>query len=66
MLRSGRCISKPKANVIDTMVNVGISTKNAYSYLTKEVGGSENVGFIERDCYNHVNVQKMTMISAGV
>ena len=48
------------------MVNVGISTKNAYSYLTKEVGGSENVDFIERDCYNHVNVQKMTMISVGV
>ncbi|KAK4592468.1 hypothetical protein RGQ29_016852 [Quercus rubra] len=65
LLRSGRRISKPKADVIDTMVNAGISTKNAYSYLTKEVGGSENVGFTERDCYNHVNVQKMTMISAG-
>ena len=65
LLRSGRRISKPKADVIDTMVNAGISTKNAYSYLTKEVGGSENVGFTERDCYNHVNMQKMTMISAG-
>ena len=65
MLRFGRRISKPKADVIDTMVNAGISTKNAYSYLTKEVGGSENVGFTERDCYNHVNMQKMTMISAG-
>ena len=66
LLRSGCRISKPKADVIDTMVNAGISTKNVYSYLTKEVGGSENVGFTERDCYNHVNVQKMTMISAGV
>ena len=65
MLRFGRHISKPKANVIDTMVNAGISTNNAYSYLTKEVGGSENVGFTERDYYNHVNVQKMTMINAG-
>ena len=65
MLRSGHRISKPKANVIDTMVNAGISTKNAYLYLTKEVGGSENVGFTERDCYNHVSMQKKTMISAG-
>ena len=64
MLRFGRCISKPKANVIDTMVNAGISTMNAYSYLTKKVGGSENVGFTKRDCYNYVNMQKMTMISA--
>ena len=47
------------------MVNAGISTKNAYSYLTKEVGRSENVGFTERDCYNHVNMQKIIMISAG-
>ena len=60
LLRSGCRISRPKIDVIDTMVNTGISTKNAYSYLTKEVGGSENVGFIERDCYTHVNVQKMT------
>ena len=65
MLRSGCRISKPKADVIDTMVNAGISTKNVYSYLTKEVGGSENVGFTKRDCYNYVNMQKMIMISAG-
>ena len=63
-LLGSNCRIKPKTNVIDTMVNVGISTKNAYSYLKKEVGGSENVGFTERDCCNHVNVQKMTMISA--
>ena len=65
MLRFGRRISKPKVNVIDTMGNAGISTKNAYSYLTKEVGGSENVGFTERDCYNHVNMQKRTIFNAG-
>ena len=64
MLRFGRRISKPKADVIDTMVNASISINNVYSYITKEVGGSENVGFTKRNCYNHVNVQKMTMISA--
>ena len=58
LLRSGRCISKPKAGLIDFMVNAGISTKNTYLYLTEEVGGSENVGFTEKDCYNHVNTKK--------
>ena len=58
LLRSGRRISKPKAGLIDSMVNVGISTKNTYLYLTEEVGGSENVGFTEKDCYNHVNTKK--------
>ncbi|XP_028092442.1 protein FAR1-RELATED SEQUENCE 5-like [Camellia sinensis] len=65
LLRSARHISKPKAGVINSMINAGISTKNAYSYLREEVGGSENVGFTKRDCYNYVNKQKMTMISAG-
>ena len=65
LLRSGRRISKPKAGVIESMVNAGISTKNAYSYLTKEVGESENVGFTIRDCYNYMNMQRMSMISAG-
>ena len=58
LLRSGRRISKPKAGLIDSMVNVGISTKNTYLYLAEEVGGSENVGFTEKDCYNHVNTKK--------
>ena len=65
MLRSGRCISKPKAGLIDSMVNAGISTKNTYSYLTEEVGGSENVDFTKKDCYNHVNTKKMSTISVG-
>ena len=65
LLRSGCRISKPKASVIESMVNAGISTKNVYSYLTKEVGGSENVGFTIRDCYNYMNMQRMFMISVG-
>ena len=41
LLRLGHCISKPKVDLIDSMVNVGITTKNTYSYLTEEVGGSK-------------------------
>ena len=47
------------------MVNASISTKNTYLYLIEEVGGSENVGFTKKDCYNHVNTKKMSTISAG-
>ena len=65
MLRSGRCISKPKAGLIDSMVNASICTKNTYLYLTEEVGGSENVDFTKKYCYNHVNIKKMSMISVG-
>ncbi|XP_028060781.1 protein FAR1-RELATED SEQUENCE 5-like [Camellia sinensis] len=65
LLRSACHISKLKAGVIDSMVNAGISTKNAYPYLREEVRGNENVGFTKRDCYNYVNKQKMMMTSAG-
>ena len=65
LLRSGRRLSKPKGGVIKSMVNASISTKNANLYLTEEVGGSENVGFTIRDCYNYMNMQRMSMISAG-
>ena len=41
LLRLGHRNSKPKVDLIDSMVNVGISTKNTYSYLTEEVGRSE-------------------------
>ena len=58
LLRSSCRISKPKVGLINSMVNAGISIKNNYSYLTEEVGGSENVGFTEKDCYNHVNTKK--------
>ena len=33
--------------------------------MSKEVGGSEYVGFTKRDCYNYVNKLKMVMIEAG-
>ena len=48
LLRSGRRISKPKTGLIDSMANAYISTKNTYSYLIEELGGSENVGFNEK------------------
>ena len=51
-------MSKPKRTIIDSMVNACIGTKNVYSYLTKEVGGSENVTSLKKDCYNYVNMKR--------
>ncbi|WCJ23459.1 FAR1-related sequence 5 [Euphorbia peplus] len=65
LLRSNRDVTIDKGKVIDTMVNSGISTKNVYSYMSTEVGGCEFVGFTKRDCYNHVNKQKLILIEGG-
>lgn len=65
LLRSNRAITSPKASVIRSMVNAGIKTRDVFSYMSGEVGGNENVGFIKRDCYNFVNKEKMMMIEAG-
>ncbi|KAM1961763.1 hypothetical protein EV2_022469 [Malus domestica] len=47
------------------MAAAGIRTTNTYSYLVEEAGGSQNVGFTQRDCYNVVNKEKMVMFEAG-
>ncbi|CAL1406638.1 unnamed protein product [Linum trigynum] len=65
LLKSGRKISKDKAGVIDTMKNAGLRTKDVYSYISTEHGGDENVGFLQKDCSNHVHRQKMVKVEAG-
>ncbi|KAH7513987.1 hypothetical protein FEM48_Zijuj11G0040900 [Ziziphus jujuba var. spinosa] len=56
---------QPKASIIDSMVNAGIRTNDAFSYLAEEVGDIKNAGFTKRDCYNYMSKQKMMVISAG-
>jgi hypothetical protein len=46
LLRSGRRILKSKAGAIESRVNGGINTKNAYSYLREKVVGNENINII--------------------
>ncbi|PPD79377.1 hypothetical protein GOBAR_DD23692 [Gossypium barbadense] len=65
LLMSARPVSVAKANVINSMVSVGIHPTDVYSYMSNEVGGTKNVGFTKRDCYNYINKQKMMMIEAG-
>ena len=47
------------------MVDAGIRGVKTYSYLVKEVGGAENVGFTRRDCQNFINKRKMNLIERG-
>ncbi|KAM1052993.1 hypothetical protein PS2_000527 [Malus domestica] len=62
--RSNRKVSEAQLGVIKTMAAAGIRTTNTYSYLAEEAGGSQNVGFTQRDCYNVVNKEKMVMFEA--
>ena len=48
LLRYGCHISKLKTGVINFIMNVDTSTKNAYSYLTEEVGESEIVALLQK------------------
>ncbi|XP_059639387.1 protein FAR1-RELATED SEQUENCE 5-like [Cornus florida] len=64
-LRISRNIDSASASVLNSMVGAGIKGTKAYSYLSKEVGGSENVGFTLRDCQNFVNEKKKSLIQRG-
>ena len=48
LLRCSFHISKLKTGVINFIMNVDTSTKNAYSYLTEEVGESEIVALLQK------------------
>ena len=65
LLRSNRRMSDAHKGVVKTMFGAGIRTTKTYSYLAEEVGGSQNVGFTKRDCYNFVNREKMAIFEAG-
>ncbi|XP_050222094.1 protein FAR1-RELATED SEQUENCE 5-like [Mercurialis annua] len=58
LLKSSRNVSLERANVLDTMINAGLRTRDAYAFMSAEIGGSDNVGFTKRG-------QKMTLIEAG-
>ncbi|BFG17885.1 hypothetical protein CerSpe_041580 [Prunus speciosa] len=64
-LKSGRKIRKVHANVMSSMVEAGIRPTKSYSYLAKEVGGAENVGFTKKDCLNYLHRKKEEMIEGG-
>ncbi|PKU68047.1 hypothetical protein MA16_Dca022956 [Dendrobium catenatum] len=40
------------------MIEAGIRTIDAFSFLADEVGGVENIGFTRRDAYNFIQKNK--------
>ncbi|XP_050229295.2 protein FAR1-RELATED SEQUENCE 5-like [Mercurialis annua] len=65
LLKSVRSVSLSKGVVLNSMVNAGIRTINAYSYMAQEGGGAENIGFTKKDCYNYIDIEKNKMIEVG-
>ncbi|XP_073138067.1 protein FAR1-RELATED SEQUENCE 5-like [Henckelia pumila] len=48
------------------MVNAGISVANAVSYMENEAQGSQNLGFIRKDAYDHLTrLKKHTKVENG-
>ena len=47
------------------MVSSGIKATKSYFYLSKEVGGANNVGFTKRDVHNYLRTTRKEIIEAG-
>uniref|UniRef100_A0A7N0UYE5 SWIM-type domain-containing protein n=1 Tax=Kalanchoe fedtschenkoi TaxID=63787 RepID=A0A7N0UYE5_KALFE len=65
ILRSARNVSKDKGEVIEQMVNSGIRPIDAYSFMSKVAGGAQTLGFLQKDCYNHLSMKRMSVIENG-
>ena len=47
------------------MVGEGIKATKSYTFLAKEVGGANNLGFLRRDCHNFLRTVRKEIIEAG-
>ena len=47
------------------MVSSSIKATRSYSFLSKELGGANNVGFLRRDCHNFLHTKRKQLIEAG-
>ncbi|KAJ0985836.1 hypothetical protein J5N97_004192 [Dioscorea zingiberensis] len=65
MLRISREISYAHAFTIDKMDEAGIRPVDAYSYMAKEVGGEQYLGFLPKDCSNFLQNKRNNILEAG-
>ncbi|XP_019455165.1 PREDICTED: protein FAR1-RELATED SEQUENCE 5-like [Lupinus angustifolius] len=65
LLRSMRNISATKGYVIKSLINVGMSVTNAWSYIGEEIGGFDKVGSTVKYMQNFVYTQKVKFIEAS-
>ena len=47
------------------MVGASIKATKTYSFLAKEIGGANNLGFLRRDCHNFLRTIRKEIIEAG-
>ena len=64
-LRSGRKVLSTHGTIIETMVSSGIKATRSYSFLSKELGGANTVGFLRRDCHNFLHTKRKQLIEVG-
>ncbi|PKU74881.1 Protein FAR1-RELATED SEQUENCE 5 [Dendrobium catenatum] len=65
LLRSSRSISDDNAAVLKFMSEAGIKTVDAFTYLSDEVGGVDNLGFTKRAAYNYIQKERIAKIDTG-
>ena len=64
-LRSGRKVHSRHRNILSNMVGASIKATKSYSFLAKEIGGANNLGFLRRDCHNFLRTIRKEIIEAG-
>ncbi|KAK3429729.1 hypothetical protein EUGRSUZ_E01219, partial [Eucalyptus grandis] len=65
LIRCGRMISDTCKGVLVDMAKAGIGGTTAYKFLANEAGGSQNLGFILRDCQNFLQGERLNYIERG-
>ena len=64
-LRSRSKVQPTHGNIISTMVSLGIKATKSYSFLSKELGGTNNVRFFRQDCHNFVQTKRKEIMEAS-
>lgn len=59
LLRSSRHLTESRHSVIQSMRSVGIPVNLAMNFVEQEYGGSQNVGYLRKDVYDHMRHMRM-------
>ncbi|KAL6290824.1 hypothetical protein ACE6H2_008334 [Prunus campanulata] len=65
MLRINRCMSKAQKAHADDAEKSGIPIKATMELMSREVGGRENLGFLDKDYRNYIHKKRKTNMEKG-
>ncbi|XP_059671100.1 protein FAR1-RELATED SEQUENCE 5-like [Cornus florida] len=65
MLPSQRRISRVQAIDLELASDSGISPRNSYELMGRQVGGKESVGYMKLDMLNHIRTRRQTELEYG-